>query len=656
MAITTQDVKLYKSERMDDTPDGGGRMTGNEVIDGELNNVFDDTSRLDRTLGRVSLRKAFGAVSTDNADRFLGVHAIVTDPPADGQVAVTILELNSHTDQRDDAKAYVENYLVASVSTPLTLYDNQPAGAQTIIGYVDVQDTYEPPPVGEVIVLSVEKSTDPNFGYQQFVRVSAISSYELVLNLGSSIVRKRVYTIEISAPLEITFPGTDIVENPTNATHRPTRVRETDLASGAKYYGVVPLAAEAEPGDSTIQVSTILQPVVPASFSEDPILDQPLGPERTAVVQAGPSYTEATAGLASNATGELSYQLPRAVTPQTLTLALTGAGTGNDATLVDVGMGELERSAGGANTTAALGTVINGTGLISITGLPASTSYSAAATYAPAAAIPDVGHTTGLLIDDNNRGFNYPFILIPKPAPGTVTMTYAALGRYYTLEDNGSGQLVGAPGTGAGTINYVTGTVNLTVGYEPDVGSSVLVGWRTKAHYLDITTTAGEIGAISLTVDHPIKPGSVEITWDVDEVTYTVTDDGAGGLTGDCVSGRAYYGNQGLQFIPTHYPAKLDDINVEYLRQVRRTHTPSPQPTPGDPNTTFTLPDAPIEPRSVSMTVAYQNDGDFMLMAITDDGAGVLNRKGAAIGTINYTTGEVVLVSDFVVESEDFIP
>ena len=62
MAISETDLKLLKSERMTDFTDGGGKMTGNEVADGIVNNMFNDISQLDRTYGRVSLRKVYMGV------------------------------------------------------------------------------------------------------------------------------------------------------------------------------------------------------------------------------------------------------------------------------------------------------------------------------------------------------------------------------------------------------------------------------------------------------------------------------------------------------------------------------------------------------------------------------------------------------------------
>ena len=62
MAINKENIKLYESQRLSDEGDGGGRTTGHEVIDGQVNNLFRDISRIDRTVGDVSMRKVFVGV------------------------------------------------------------------------------------------------------------------------------------------------------------------------------------------------------------------------------------------------------------------------------------------------------------------------------------------------------------------------------------------------------------------------------------------------------------------------------------------------------------------------------------------------------------------------------------------------------------------
>ena len=66
MAIHNGDIKLFESQRLTDKEDGGGRVTGDEVIDGNVKNLLQDISRIDRAVGGVALRKAFIGISTDN--------------------------------------------------------------------------------------------------------------------------------------------------------------------------------------------------------------------------------------------------------------------------------------------------------------------------------------------------------------------------------------------------------------------------------------------------------------------------------------------------------------------------------------------------------------------------------------------------------------
>jgi hypothetical protein len=72
MPIETNNLVLYKSERLTDTSDGGGKYSGQVVIDGESNNLFPDVSELDRTMGRVSLRKIYAAVNNNDTESLMG--------------------------------------------------------------------------------------------------------------------------------------------------------------------------------------------------------------------------------------------------------------------------------------------------------------------------------------------------------------------------------------------------------------------------------------------------------------------------------------------------------------------------------------------------------------------------------------------------------
>ena len=103
MPIQSGDVKLLKSAVMADVPEGGGAPTGLVIADGVSNSIFPDISELDRAGGRVSLRKTFVAIQTDDRDVYFGGNVIVAEPPADPRVSVTLFTTGETFDRRTAA-------------------------------------------------------------------------------------------------------------------------------------------------------------------------------------------------------------------------------------------------------------------------------------------------------------------------------------------------------------------------------------------------------------------------------------------------------------------------------------------------------------------------------------------------------------------------
>ena len=85
--ITQQDLKFYTSQRLTDTDDGGGQMTGT-VLNGTTNELFNAVSDLDKTRGRVNVRLAYAAVSRADAAALLGANVIISEPPEDPAVSI----------------------------------------------------------------------------------------------------------------------------------------------------------------------------------------------------------------------------------------------------------------------------------------------------------------------------------------------------------------------------------------------------------------------------------------------------------------------------------------------------------------------------------------------------------------------------------------
>ena len=59
--LTQQDLRIYKSQRLTDTPDGGGRMV-NEPLTGADNELFPPISDVDKAMGAFDAREAYAAV------------------------------------------------------------------------------------------------------------------------------------------------------------------------------------------------------------------------------------------------------------------------------------------------------------------------------------------------------------------------------------------------------------------------------------------------------------------------------------------------------------------------------------------------------------------------------------------------------------------
>ena len=158
MSILREDIKLMASQRLTDFYDGGGEMTGGEVVDGEVNNLFPDISRLDRVYGRVSLRKAFPANMSANSDMFYGAHVIITDPPEDDNVHVTLFTTGDFYDIREDAKDRIESYVSIAQELGLRPMNDQLIGQRAISCFQSVGGSL--PEVGDTIVLLNSSSGD----------------------------------------------------------------------------------------------------------------------------------------------------------------------------------------------------------------------------------------------------------------------------------------------------------------------------------------------------------------------------------------------------------------------------------------------------------------------------------------------------------------
>ncbi|MDX7797978.1 hypothetical protein SJS42_04895 [Aeromonas caviae] len=216
MSILSGDIKLMASQRMTDTPDGGGRMTAVEILSGAHNAMFPDISDLDRAYGVVDMRKGFLAVQTDNTDTYFGANMTVLLPPADPNVSLCMMTTKDHHDVRASAKDRVERYLARGPKWQGFLYDTQLEGQRAIRFFQ--RKEMRLPEIGEVLCLVGNESKPSEI--EQYVRVLSVSTQLrkfLVAGYGSEFERL-VVTCELADPLRYSFEG----EQPPPMTPSPT--------------------------------------------------------------------------------------------------------------------------------------------------------------------------------------------------------------------------------------------------------------------------------------------------------------------------------------------------------------------------------------------------------------------------------------------------
>ena len=193
---------------------------------------------------------------------------------------------------------------------------------------------------------------------------------------------------------------------------------------------------------------------------------------------------------------------------------------------------------------------------------PAAQRTLTLATSPRAVTVGAAPHTTRIRVGQENRGFSWVNILKPFPAAGTVVISYMAQGVWYTLTDDGAGQITGA---GVGTVNYANGSIAVTTQALPDVGSAIVFSWGEKSAFVNRSGQAGyRAPEYALKLDHAgLKPGTLNIQWTSGGVLRSATDNGTGALTGDA-TGEINYASGDLFMRPAHMPDAGAQFDIDY--------------------------------------------------------------------------------------------
>lgn len=484
MPIQEQNIVFVESQVMDDVPEGGGAATGRVIVDGQMNNVFEDISDLDRAYGRFNLRKLFLAVRTLSTDLYGGAKTVITALPQDDALGYTLFSSNDPFDTRTDAANKVQAYLYKGPTWAGYLYENHIVGMRAISLIQRVGSAL--PAIGKTLCLVQDEGLAGE--KEQYVRVTKVDSVAtVVFNQGSTLEFTRwVVTLSLSDALRHNFTGHSPYQLDASINYTgKTRIRDTTVADAARYYGAQRLAEAANIGALTVQAASMFTKLVPSAQTETPLVSQRMNPDVVATYSAGDrtvevaqqAHTRALAVTAENR--RLNWIEPLLPIPAPGALTISFRAQGNWYALRDNGAGALAAS----DASIGAGTINYTTGAAAITlgALPDVGSQIMYAWASPAHYVVKAGATASAAATSELR-----FATLHAPVvPGSVSIAYSIAGVAKTaLDSNG---VITGDGITEGRINYSTGEVVLRL--------SGLLTYGQSAN-IDYTWREGDVTAV----------------------------------------------------------------------------------------------------------------------------------------------------------------
>lgn len=634
MAIETKDLVIYKSERLTDNSDGGGKYSGVVVQDGISNNLFNDVSEMDRTMGDVSMRKVFPAVTTEDTDLLMGATVFVSELPADPNVSALLFSTKNWTDERQSAQNRVENYSAKGGQIAGTPLDTHWQGMSSLQVAMFPQETESS--VGDTIVLISDEGKV--LEREQYVRITKVETRTAIMVIDCKSVEYKIATYSLNDALEVDFVGLSARQWYQGGTSK-TIIRDTLVADTGLYYSSTALADDANVGEFTVNAKSIFAQLIPSAQTETPIIDVNAAGESVVLVAGNEgtitvNYPNMVIGVSQN------LYIGSAVIPSSVAFTLQGQ------QITDQG-GLLKNTQG-----TQVGTIDYQRGLIQWTAAAPAGTVSLNITFKPAAAPNQYYQSHAIPVTQNNQSTNWTGVLIPIPAPGALSISYMSQGKFYELKDDGSGQLkASSPSFGSGMINYETGSWLLTTGALPDVDTPILLNWGTPIATYQRANLPVLPAKIPFELNHQaVAANSLTINWMLNGVAKSATSNAMGNLTGDATG----FVNSALgigEIIPNELPQKGTIFTITYNYGDKKEQAVPPVIPNASQQINFTVGAGnALQPNSVMLEIPLtSNLGDQVTLVVIDDGLGNLKDGfGATQGTINYTTGAVVMTPSIV--------
>ena len=637
MAIETNNLVLYKSERLTDTSDGGGKYNGQVVVDGQSNNLFDDIAEMDRTMGDVSMRKIFPAVTTNDTDKLMGATVFISENPVDPNVSALIFSTKSWTDERQAAKNRVENYLAKGGQIAGTPLDTHWQGMKSV--QVAMFPTETESSVGDTIVL-ISNEGKP-LEREQYIRITKVETRTAIMIVDGKQVEYKIATYTINDPLVVDFVGLS-AKQWYNGDKSVSIIRDTIVADTGNYYGSVGLKTEAKVGEYTVNAKDIFSQIIPSAQTETPIIDVNAAGESVVLVAGNDAAI--TVSIPTTVSTSQNLYLGSGVMPSSLSFLLFGQ--------VVTDQGGLLKTSSGTQ----VGTVNYQKGLIQWTSAATTGATTLNITFKPAAAPNQYYQSYAVPVTQNNQSTNWTGVLVPTPAPGSLSISYMSQGKFYELKDDGSGQLKGSSASfGSGRINYETGSWLLTTGALPDVDTPILLLWGTPIVTFVRSNLGVEKAAFKFDLSRLGIASGVTATWLLEGEPKTAISNAQGKFTGDATGDINYALGIG-KIIPNKLPQKNTQFTVTYSYGVALTQSKSDITPDGSQKLTFTIgTGAAIQPNSVELSIPVSdqlglNTGTAQLIDVPINGTtgNLVNTTGNIQGTITYATGEVQVTPNLI--------
>ncbi|WP_372410535.1 hypothetical protein ACDI99_05755 [Acinetobacter radioresistens] len=635
MAIETKNLVLYKPERLTDTDDGGGKYSGQMIEDGQSNNLFNDVSELDRTMGDVSLRKLFPAVTTGDTEVLMGATVFISKNPKDPNVSALLFSTKSWIDERKSAKNRVENYLAKGGQAAGIPLDTHYTGMKTL--QVAMFPSEVESSVGSTLVLVSKEGEE--LQHEQYVRIIKVETRIAKIVIEGKEVEYKLATYTINDPLDQDYVGLS-AKQWYSGDKSETILRDTIVADTGKYYASSNLKSDAKVGEFTVNAESIFAQLVPSAQTETPILDVNAAGIGVALIPSSNGTITATY-LTTIGPGQNLY-IGSSVLPSSVNFTLFSQ------QITDQG-GLLKNMQG-----TQVGTIDYQRGLIQWTQAAGTGTEYLEITFIPAAAPTQYFQSEARPVTQQNQSSSWTGVLVPPPAPGSLSVSYMSQGKFYELKDDGSGRLSGSSASfGSGNINYETGSWSITTGALPDVNTPILLLWGTPLATFIRSGLAVEPAAFEFDLQQAgIASGSVTVKWLLEGEQKTANTNTLGQFNGDATGTFNYATGQG-RLVPNKLPQKNTVFTINYSYGVPLDQTVE-NVMPTDQKLKFTIGSgAAIQPNSVelSVPVADQIGSVIGAVVLTDipvnaEVGNLVNSQGKVQGTITYATGAVEIIPE----------